>query len=262
VRRYPLDFIELESVWVRGDLGPLTVWVLSGGFRANMHLIHARSAWQCVYTQTHPSSFQRLVELKFPRALLVRPGSTVGLYVHSCAHGDQAIVYDNQRSLLTHEDDFVKGERRLCCWQLLARSRPHSCLVILPASTPSHVPVHPGLAHLVSDPFSAVHPWGAWRRNREFVGRISYGVRYLLWNPTVVVHDQFNTSFKQAVLTMLLCQRRRGCPVSWIGDDCLFLILNMYARWRGRGRGGGEGEVQEKDRREQEERGGGGAGSG
>jgi hypothetical protein len=45
--------------------------------------------------------------------------------------------------------------------------------------------VKPGMAHLCNEAFAAWHPWGSWRRRREFVGRLGYGTRYLLWNPEV-----------------------------------------------------------------------------
>jgi hypothetical protein len=28
----PLDFIEVQQIWVRGGLGPMTIWVTEGGF--------------------------------------------------------------------------------------------------------------------------------------------------------------------------------------------------------------------------------------
>jgi hypothetical protein len=88
------------------------------------------------------------------------PGTSLGLYVHSKRHSDDAIVYDNQKSDITHENEYLQ--------------------------------VLPGLAHLSIVPFSPQgFGWGAWRQRREFVGRISYGVRYLLWNPDT--HRQFNS---------------------------------------------------------------------
>jgi len=67
----------------------------------------------------------------------------------SCCIDDEALVYDNQRSRFTHTDQFIR--------------------------------VGPGLAHLSSTPFSGSHPWGAWRERRQFVGRVSYGAKVLVW---------------------------------------------------------------------------------
>ena len=85
----------------------------------------------------------------------MHPGESCGLYVHSTLSGDEAIVYDNQRHQLSHEDDFLA--------------------------------VLPGLAHLSNRPFGSVGMWWGrpWRDRREFVGRLSYGARYTLWNPEV-----------------------------------------------------------------------------
>jgi len=47
--------------------------------------------------------------------------------------------------------------------------------------------------------------WGfAWRRNRQFVGRVCYGVKYLLWQPAQNIHEQFPESFRNAVDVMLM----------------------------------------------------------
>lgn len=58
-----------------------------------------------------------------------------------------------------------------------------------------------------------------------FVGRVSYNIRYLLWNP--VVHHRFNRGFRRSVVTMLMCQRKAESPLALLGDDCLFYIFNM-----------------------------------
>jgi hypothetical protein len=48
------------------------------------------------------------------------------------------------------------------------------------------------MAHLNPEPFLGQSPWGGgwgngWRNNREFVGRLSYGVKWLLWTPEMYV---------------------------------------------------------------------------
>ena len=64
--------------------------------------------------------------------------------------------------------------------------------------------------------------------NREFVGRLSYGVVYDLWNPTE--HMRFGNSFRHLALTLFACQRRIESPLCTLPDDCIFYILNM-CRW-------------------------------
>lgn len=189
----PVDFLEIEAVAVRGQLGPLTVWVKAGGWELGQH--ERRSSWKQVYCEEHMPSRRKLVPLKFDEPARVRGGDKISIYIHSALPNDQAIVYDNQRFYVTREDDFMR--------------------------------VTPGLAHLCNEPFGSWHPWGSWRRNREFVGSVSYGVRYILWNPVKHVHQRFNDPFKDLVLLMLLCKPRADCPFSWLSEDCIFYILNM-----------------------------------
>ena len=148
----PLEHLELESVSVRGDLGQLTVWHTSGTFRGKEQ---KKNEWTCVYEGQHASSRDVLVELIFPAAIRLAAGESCGLYVHSAEPGDDAIVYDNQRTRkFTYRDRFL---------ELL-----------------------PGKAHLSNRPFGDHGMWGSpWRSNREFVGRVSYGVRWKMWSPEV-----------------------------------------------------------------------------
>jgi hypothetical protein len=119
----------------------------------------------------------------------------VSFYVHSELSNDLAIVYDNQRRSngLSYEDKYVR--------------------------------VKSGMAHLCNEPFASWHPWGSWRRGREFVGRVEYACRLLLWNPEV--HCKFSSSFKDGVMVFLLARPRAGCPLSFMSDDIIFYILNM-----------------------------------
>ena len=50
---FPADYIELSSVSVRGDLGPLTVWQTPDSF----HSKHEdQSTWKLIYEGTHDPS--------------------------------------------------------------------------------------------------------------------------------------------------------------------------------------------------------------
>ena len=187
----PLEFIEVSSLWVRGELGPMTVWWTDEGWFGKHE---RRACWTRVFQGTVAPSPARLSPLELaPGPLRVAPGASVGLYVHSACPGDRAVVYDNQRAAVTHEDRIV---------QLL-----------------------PGLAHLSNRPFSSSHPWGAWRARRQFVGRVSYRATYLLWNPEC--HARFPAPFRRACALLFLCQRRDESPLSRMPDDVLFYILNM-----------------------------------
>ena len=180
--------MQVDSLWVRGALGPMTAWVVHGGFEGK----HERkSAWTQIYDKELAPSMHTFVELKLDYPLQLQPGGTYGIYVHSARPGDESVVYDNQRSHVSHEDDFVG--------------------------------ILPGLAHLSNRPFSKRGMWwAAWRQNREFVGRVSYAVRYLLWNPEV--HDSFPNNFQLASAAL-----HTQHAMSWDGlpSEIILYILNM-----------------------------------
>ena len=46
----PIDFVQIEQLWVRGGLGGMTVWATQGGF-ANKH--EDESQWTKVYEKHH-----------------------------------------------------------------------------------------------------------------------------------------------------------------------------------------------------------------
>ena len=84
----------------------------------------------------------------------------------------------------------------------------------------------PSLSFLVAQP---IWGWGnAWRDGREFVGQVSYGAVYRLWNPTE--HFSFGSRFQRLALTLFGCQRRSESPLCRLSDDILFYIINM-CKW-------------------------------
>ena len=123
-----MSYLEISSLWVRGQLGPLTVWTRPGG-HGGRHgdAVHDPAQWTKVYEKTHAPSFNHLIELTLDAPIRLRAGDTLGVYVHSSAPGDASIVYDDQRRYYTDAEDSVKDDGKL---------------VILP-----------GTAHLSSKPF-------------------------------------------------------------------------------------------------------------
>ena len=122
-----------------------------------------------VYEQDHVPSPFALTQLSID-PVKIPAGKTVGLYVHAQYRYDTALVYDNRRSEIVYEDDFIE--------------------------------VHPGMAHLDPIPFGNRNPWGhgrsnAFRSNRTFVGRLVIGAKYILWNPDV--HASFPKEFRRMV---------------------------------------------------------------
>ena len=59
--------------------------------------------------------------------------------------------------------------------------------------------IHPGIAHLSFKPFGRSAPWGgiSLRKGRQFVGKLGYAVRWMLWSE--VNHHLFPIGYKQAV---------------------------------------------------------------
>lgn len=187
----PLEFLQITTISVRGLLGPMTVWTTPGSFKRKEH---EECQWELVYERTHQASRQDLCKLELQKPIRLVPGQKLGLYVHSKLPGDHALVYDNQRSHVTYEDQVFT--------------------------------VYPGMAHLSNRPFGRRGMWGfPWRENREFVGRIEYGIGYTLWNPEV--HQHFSSEFREVARTMLLCARRPGSPLSQVQDEVIYYILNM-----------------------------------
>mmetsp|Transcript_9952 Transcript_9952/g.21702 ORF Transcript_9952/g.21702 Transcript_9952/m.21702 type:complete len:412 (+) Transcript_9952:117-1352(+) len=229
----PLDHLVIKSVAVRGELGPLTVWVSKPEEHRNNNYNPANNQqnpnnrrwnnnnnnnnnndtlqqrirlnqryWNKLYDQEHAPSRRQYKELTLTEPIRLRPGETRVIYIHSTLPGDEAIVYDNSEygmSSKRYEDDKLA--------------------------------IMTGRAHVSNDVFGQEPIWGwgnAWRDRREFVGRLEYGTVYKLWNPQVQL--KFGGNFQTGARALFLCQRRWESPLSLLPDECLFYILNM-CRW-------------------------------
>ena len=198
---YPIQYIEIYSFSARGALGPISVWVTKEGGFEDKH--ETSEEWNTLYQGHHSASFYDLQDFVLDEPIrLYANGESRGIYIHSARPGDQGIVYDNQKmftsSHCNYEDDFVG--------------------------------VSHALAHLSNRPFGRRGPWGhPWRNRREFVGKIRYGVKYMLWSPKL--HVKMPIMHQHVVWTLLLCSRRPDCPLSSIPHDVLLYILNMLAPW-------------------------------
>jgi|AntAceMinimDraft_1070359.scaffolds.fasta_scaffold38277_1 hypothetical protein len=218
----PLKYIEIHSLWVRGELGPLTVWSTPGGHLKGR--VCDEDEWTKVYEKTHTASFTDFVQLKLEEPIKLDQGEKVGFYVHSKLGGDQAIVYDNTM----HGSQGKKDDGKLVIW--------------------------PGTAHLSNKPFGRRAPWGgdALRPRRQFVGRVGYAVRWLLWNPEPEIHAKFPMGFRRAVEATLLCAKREECYLSYCGDEIIFYIMNKCG-WDWFGTAMREGPTEEETKKAEEE---------
>lgn len=179
--------LTLRSIWVRGELGPMTVWVKDGFWDAMSR--ETQQEWHLVHSSLQPPSLASPRQLVLNPPTDFRPGDVASVYVHSALRSDTGIVYDNQRD----------------------------------PSQDSYLRVHAGCAHLSPHPFASHHPWGAWRPRRQFVGKITYGVRKLLWRPAV--HARFPRGFRTIIMHLCLLKKRR--PLSALPDDVFFYVIHL-----------------------------------
>jgi len=142
--------------------------------------------------------------MKLKTPIRLAPKETKGLYAHSACRGDEQIVYDNQRHHVSLSD--------------------------------MHLDILPGQAHLSDVPFSSHGQfqgwWGPpWRDRREFVGRLSYGIRWLRWNPNV--HEQMPPLFRSLVWSVVMSRHKRANQslLYWLTDDHILYILNSIDWW-------------------------------
>ena len=158
--------------------------------------IDKMNEWVLVAQVTLESSYRELRPIPLSRPFECR---TIPQWDSTCtapAPGDQAIVYDNERRGVTHRDQFIS--------------------------------VLPGCAHISNRPFSSRGMWGwAWRPRRAFVGKLSYGVRYMLWRPALTVANSFPTTFGAAAFTLLCCGLREESPLNRIPNSVIYYIINM-----------------------------------
>lgn len=195
----PVQYLEVDKIWVRGGLGDLTVWMIEGSHQKSFD---KKDLWTQIYQGRHAPT-RELVPLVLKNPLCLPVGQQIGLYIHSTRQDDQAIVYDNERSSLSHEDNYIA--------------------------------ITSGCAHISPRPFDSRGFWGwAWRPRREFVGRLSYGVKFLMWKPTSKITSKFPPQYKRCVLTMLASLRRPECPLNVLPNEVMFYIINMCSwNWFG-----------------------------
>lgn len=228
----PVDRIVIRSIAVRGQLGPMTVWVTNdtatpdprtGEYRFRLHPRH----WTKVYERTHSPSSRNYVALQLDDPVVLRPGQIRAVYVHSQLEGDEAIVYDNSRGLalpgLPDRNNNGGGGMP---------GQPGAAASSRRRWEDSRLAILSGKAHLSNVPFDQTPIWGwgdGWRDRREFVGQIEYGVVYQLWHPER--HLAYGDQFRAAAIRLLTGQQRRPESVlATLPDECVYYILHM-CRW-------------------------------
>jgi len=197
----PVSKIILQSVAVRGALGPLTVWMspVQQGTRFSVPM--RQEAWTLVYSGFHKGDFKDYTTLSLNPShrnclldtpLALAPGSICALYIHSSARGDEAIVYDNADTESSNDPLVHVGTAK---------------------------------AHLSPQVFGQTPIWGAgiaWRDRRSFVGCLSYGVIYKLFAQSHL--PSFGPRFTRGVDTV---RALRGPDWSRLPDECVEYILHL-----------------------------------
>ena len=194
--RRPVQALVVDSIHVRGGLGQMSVWCVEGGRRG---VEEKPNAWTRHFSRHVEASWRDFTSLKLEPPLILLPGKTYGLYVHSADQGDDGVVYDNQRDEICHEDDYIR--------------------------------VFPGLAHLSPDPFGADGPWwgSPWRRRRAFVGKLSYGARYVLWRPVPAAHTRFDPTFRRGVVAAFYALTMGWGGLALCGNKPVRRVLTRFS---------------------------------
>ena len=156
----PISQILLHSVAVRGQLGPLTVWVSKPNItpsttttaandppnRKHYRFPLQKRYWTKIYQRTHAPSRHAYTWLDFShQPVVLYPGQVRALYIHSTLDSDEAIVYDNAQVRPWHYASAASAARRI---QPQARYQD------------GFVSLWPGKAHLSPEPFGQTPIWG------------------------------------------------------------------------------------------------------
>lgn len=189
----PVESVIITSVWVRGGLGDVNVYYST---ESHANIYHNEEEWIQVYRKKLPRSFNKFVELSFKKPLTLEPGQRYGIYIHSPS-STEAIVYDDERSPITFENSFFT--------------------------------LFSGLASVNSEPFGPSDGFDQrwpWRPHREFVGKLSFGIRFALWRPIKEVNLLFNREFRRGCLEVVKSLRFQKSGPALI-NDVTYHILNM-----------------------------------
>jgi len=72
----PVLCVTISSVWVRGQLGDMTIWVCPGG---HLGSFRSRDLWRNVFNSIVPSSERQFVPLVLSESIPIRPGERLGI---------------------------------------------------------------------------------------------------------------------------------------------------------------------------------------
>lgn len=196
----PVEYMQITHFHIRGEMGPVSVYSTERSFHGKEEAVEE---WKLHFRKQLRPAYREFQEVELVEPIRITPGSSVGVYIHSTLPGDQALVYSEQRGRITLEDRILQ--------------------------------ILPGVAHVSNRPFHPVGPWGgwsSWRQDREFCGKMTYGVKYKLWSPEC--NRTFPASFQELVHTLMLCHRSNEGLLNMLPDDALYTILHLCSwDWAG-----------------------------
>jgi len=195
----PIKQVEIRAVQIQGDLGDISIYCTPGGHEGKHEMPRE---WTLIAEAHLPPSPDNFASVPFEVRVVLKPGDSIGLFVHSRLVRDTAIAYANQSGPITCEDLQLK--------------------------------VLPGRAHLSHVPFGPnglpgaplLHPQG-WQQHRQFVGTIAYDVSYLIWTLHAQVNSRFPGKFRETVSLLIYAHRQRNGPIRLLPLESLCLVLSM-----------------------------------
>lgn len=241
-----MDHLVINSVSVRGRLGPLTVWV-SNNEDSIIPSAASASASSRRSSRRHRSSSSsssmsinnRITVERNPEnnrnqySIDLHPSAWTKLYekTHCPSQREyQELPLDQPICLKPGETRVVYIHSTLPGDEAIVYDNSNYGTTIKRFED-DKLAIMTGRAHVSSQAFGQDPIWGwgnAWRDRREFVGRLAYGTVYKLWNPEM--HLKFGECFQDGARALLMCQRRWESPWSILPDECIYYILNM-CRW-------------------------------
>jgi len=187
----PVKEVVITAFGVRGELGDVSIYVTKPEYRSYYGRNCDSSCWDRVFTGNLDESWAKYKRIELSEPIIMEPGSSRGVYIHSREEHDQGIVYDNYRSKTQTGDTYVE--------------------------------ILPGCAQTGNIPFSTYAGWG-WRSGRQFVGQVFYGVRHMLW--ACETHKYFPRHWRQQAESFIVMNETNSTGI-YLPPEIVRYILNF-----------------------------------
>ena len=183
----PIAELVITSFSLRGVLGPMNIFITKPGIESHFKRNYSRQFWDTHFDGIVAESWDNYREISLHKPVFLARGERRGVYIISRTNHDLGIIYDNVRRGVINGD--------------------------------MHLNLHPGCAQTGPTPFSSSSGWG-WRNNRAFVGRVGYGVRYVLWSCPTHRVSSFSMSFLCFCSLKLLSRSCHSVLPDALAENC------------------------------------------